>query len=605
MRTEYLKKEPPQKRDPQLNSNIFMLGIIIFLLFGCFAVAGPLGLFTKLSEFIAGLDPAPITASTDTTPVLLGLYTSDSLQLTAWEIDDFDKWMEENGLEIGISIAGTYMDFEFHNPEYNVPHELDAAWDLGYVPFVNLTAYQRTSEEVAWDPEFEERIRKWAQAYALWSNGGEKRAFIAPLQEMNGGWVRYGLDPENFKAAWHKIRSIFEQEGVEDDAVSWVFAPNAWSDVGHEFERYYPGEASVDVVAFSSLNWGRCVDWGDGWDTFEETYLPFLDRMREMAPGKPIFIAQIGSVAVGPDGRDDNLKNEWLRETFRKLAAYPALKGILYFNVLKTENSDIDCRPVDWRVYDEYSGTEYKGFIDAVRNTEFADWEQDSEEMIQIVFGRKTGIHYADIWPAQPFSGVEDTWYYPWVTTLTDAGLAIGCRMETYPFNGATIEYEFYCPGNPVTRAEMAVFIELALHGPGFWPPPAQGIFTDVPPDYWAAGWIELLAADGITSGCGENLYCPNDYVSRAQMAVFLGKAINLNSSTLPQDPSGNFFTDVGQEDWGAEWIEYLASEDIAYGNLSGEFNPDDPVTRAELAVFIVKAFNIPLSSSSSFLPDN
>jgi hypothetical protein len=136
--------------------------------------------------------------------------------------------MDDEGLDKGISIAGTYMDFEFHNPEFNVHKELDAAWDLGYTPFVNLTAYQRTAEEVVNDYEFETKLRAWAAAFSAWSDGGKKRAFIAPLQEMNGGWVRYGLDAENFKLAWLKIQRIFAQEGVDDKAVNWVFAPNAW-----------------------------------------------------------------------------------------------------------------------------------------------------------------------------------------------------------------------------------------------------------------------------------------------------------------------------------------------------------------------------------------
>jgi hypothetical protein len=78
----------------------------------------------------------------------------------------------------------------------------------------------------------------------------------------------------------------------------------------------------------------------------------------------------------------------------------------------------------------------------------------------------------------------------------------------------------------------MAVFLLRALHGSGYTPPPATGTrFTDVPAGYWAAPWIEQLAAEGITTGCGENRYCPGDPVSREQMAVFLTRALNL---TLP-----------------------------------------------------------------------
>jgi len=55
-----------------------------------------------------------------------------------------------------------------------------------------------------------------------------------------------------------------------------------------------------------------------------------------------------------------------------------------------------------------------------------------------------------------------------------------------------------------------------------------EKIFTDVPATYWAAAWIKQLAAEGITSGCGGGNYCPGDPVTRAQMAKFLVLAFNL-----------------------------------------------------------------------------
>jgi len=589
-----------------MNSNILILGIMIFALFGCFAVAGPLGMFTKLSGFIDDLNPDSVNASTGGTPILLGAYTSESLQVTSWELENFDEWMQENGLDKGLSIAGTYMDFEFHNPEFNVHKEMGAAWDAGYTPFVNLTAYQRTAEQVAWDPEFEGRVRAWAAAFAKWSNDGEKRAFIVPLQEMNGGWVRYGLDPENFKVAWHKIRAIFAQEGVAEDAVSWVFAPNAWSEDGHEFEVYYPGDAVVDVVAFSTMNFGGCVDYGSGWDTFENIYEPYLERMREMAPGKPIFLAQTASVGVGPDHeRDDKLKNEWLRDTFGKLAAFPNLKGIIYYNVLKAEPTIELCRPVDWRVFNKHSEIGFKGYLDAVRNPQFVYWAPDSEQMTEIGFGRREGRNYADVWPSTPLSGVEDVWYYEWVEALADEGVAIGCRMERYRVPGQEIVLEFFCPKNPVTRAEAAVFLELALHGHGYWPPAPVGRFDDVPLDHWAAGWIELLVADGISAGCGERIFCPDELVSRAQLAVMVGKAIFSSHTSPPQPTSGTMFVDVDSDNWAAEWIGQLAGEGIISGCQVGQYCPDEAVSRAELAVMLVKAFKFPGLEQSDWLTDN
>jgi hypothetical protein len=85
-----------------------------------------------------------------------------------------------------------------------------------------------------------------------------------------------------------------------------------------------------------------------------------------------------------------------------------------------------------------------------------------------------------------------------------------------------------YCPGNSVTRDQMAVFLLRAKYGSGYAPPPASGLFNDVDPGFWAASWIEQLAAEGITGGCGNGAYCPGTAVSRAQMAVFLVRTFGL-----------------------------------------------------------------------------
>jgi len=304
-------------------------------------------------------------AITDPPDVFLGIYTSASLQVSAAEIGQVDQWMRENGLKTRVAIAGTFMDLEFPNPEWNIPHDLDAAWSEGAVPFVNLAVGTtslgpRSSHDVA-SGVLDGAIRTWASIYADWSQGGEKRAFIAPLQEMNAGWVSYGLDPENFKLAYARIRQIFIEEGVPENAVLWVFAPNGWSLPGHEFERYYPGDSAVDVVGFSAFNFGACVTSGEGWDPYDVSIRPYLERMSTMAPEKSIFLAQTGTVAQGGD------KSSWIRESFDKIADFPMAQGIIYFNVFKVEPGAPSCNPVDWRVYKPEMDTGDPGFLDALR----------------------------------------------------------------------------------------------------------------------------------------------------------------------------------------------------------------------------------------------
>jgi hypothetical protein len=75
----------------------------------------------------------------------------------------------------------------------------------------------------------------------------------------------------------------------------------------------------------------------------------------------------------------------------------------------------------------------------------------------------------------------------------------------------------------------MAVFLLRAKHGSAYQPPAATGtMFTDVPQSHAFASWIEQLAREGITGGCGPTTYCPDTTATRGQMAVFLVRTFNL-----------------------------------------------------------------------------
>ncbi len=164
-----------------------------------------------------------------------------------------------------------------------------------------------------------------------------------------------------------------------------------------------------------------------------------------------------------------------------------------------------------------------------------------------------------------------------------------------------------FCPNNPVTRAQMAVFLERGMRGSSFSPPPATGTrFLDVPANAFAAAFIEQLAADGITGGCGGGNYCPNNPVTRAQMAVFLLRAANGAGFVPP--PATGVFADVPPGSFAANFIEQLAADGITGGCGGGNFCPGAPVTRAQMAVFLVRTFDIvflPGSLTTAFDSNN
>jgi hypothetical protein len=105
------------------------------------------------------------------------------------------------------------------------------------------------------------------------------------------------------------------------------------------------------------------------------------------------------------------------------------------------------------------------------------------------------------------------------------------------------------------------------------------------------ADWIEALAAEGITGGCGGGNFCPTSPVRRDQMAVFLLKAEH-GSSYAPPDCAG-VFGDVACPSPFADWVEQLAAEQITGGCGGGNYCPSSNNTRGQMAVFIVKTFNL------------
>jgi hypothetical protein len=106
-----------------------------------------------------------------------------------------------------------------------------------------------------------------------------------------------------------------------------------------------------------------------------------------------------------------------------------------------------------------------------------------------------------------------------WIEQLYHEGITGGCSSSPL----------LYCPGESVTRAQMAVFLLRAEHGSSYTPPLCSGIFGDVScPGGFAVDWIEKLYLEGITAGCGGGNYCPNAASPRGQMATFLVRTFSL-----------------------------------------------------------------------------
>jgi streptogramin lyase len=187
-------------------------------------------------------------------------------------------------------------------------------------------------------------------------------------------------------------------------------------------------------------------------------------------------------------------------------------------------------------------------------------------------------IHVGNSFPDVPTTHP----FYAFIENLFHSGATGGCGLGNY------------CPAGTVTRAQMAVFLLKGKFGSSHVPPPATGtIFADVPVGSFAADWIEELATLGITGGCGGGNYCPGNPVTRAQMAVFLLKSEH-GAAYVPPNCAG-IFDDVPCPSQFANWVEQLAAEGITAGCGGDNFCPDDPNIRGQMAVFLVKIFRMEL----------
>jgi hypothetical protein len=137
-----------------------------------------------------------------------------------------------------------------------------------------------------------------------------------------------------------------------------------------------------------------------------------------------------------------------------------------------------------------------------------------------------------------------------------------------------------FCPDQHVTRAQMATFLQRSHQVP-----PATGSrFGDVSGVHAPA--VEAIAAAGITHGCAPGRYCPGRLVTRAEMASLLARA----SGVAPRPAT---FADVPAASSHAGAIGALAAAGVVEGRGDGTFGPDLPVTRAQMASFLDRAHRL------------
>ena len=385
----------------------------------------------------------------------------------------------------------------------------------------------------------------------------------------------YPLDHQN---AWAIANRRFPEETIffahtTNGGVNWE-----WVDTGIEGSLGV-GFADVqgDVTFSDALNgWatgglGKIIHTADGGITWQQQTLPsqytrcyaieFLDNQIGWIAGEGLYYtvdsgAHWNTKEIGMEGdihdiQFVDLANGWLAGV-NGAVSYSADGGETWLPLK--------------------SGTAF-----SLRGVHFISPEKgwivgDGGTILSVHFGSLT---FSDV----PFGH----WAYEYIEKLHNADITEGCKEG------------MYCPDDTVTRGQMAVFLGRGIHGKDFVPPTCSGKFADVSIDHWACSWIEQFYNDGITKGCSDNpvMYCPDQPVTRAEMAIFLLRA-RYGSSYAPPEATG-LFTDAPSGYWAADWVEQLYAEEITTGCGDNplRFCPDESVTRAQMAAFLVRTFGL------------
>jgi hypothetical protein len=236
-------------------------------------------------------------------------------------------------------------------------------------------------------------------------------------------------------------------------------------------------------------------------------------------------------------------------------------------------------------------------------------WDSTFDETLNTSTPVKTwtlhlGDSFPDVLRIDPF--------YAKIETIFHNGITVGCTTT------------LYCPTDPVPRSQMGIFIARALTGGT--PLPASGtvgaqpynctsggvsIYSDVSPTQIFCKGVHYVASQNVTSGCGTAEYCPEQNATRAEMAIFIAKAIVAPAGgsgvplTYGPDPATGFsyscdagspnlhFTDVFVSDTYCKHVHFLWARGIISGCSPSQYCPSLDIGRDEMSKFLTNAFNL------------
>ena len=155
-----------------------------------------------------------------------------------------------------------------------------------------------------------------------------------------------------------------------------------------------------------------------------------------------------------------------------------------------------------------------------------------------------------------------------------------------------------YRPLQPLTRDQMAVYVARGLAGGDEAAPdgPPTPHFSDVPRQHWAYKYVEYAHTKEVVYGYPDGSYRPGGLVNRGHMAIYIARAMAGGDGNVPEDSDGvAFFSDVSPLHWAYRYVEYCHDRGVVSGYSDGRYRPGALVDRGQMAVYVTRAFDLPM----------
>ena len=170
-----------------------------------------------------------------------------------------------------------------------------------------------------------------------------------------------------------------------------------------------------------------------------------------------------------------------------------------------------------------------------------------------------------------------------------DLGIAAGTSVSPTTDDGVTTRT--FSPSEPVTRGQMATFLTRTWKAAGQeCPSTGFAYFDDVASGSTHAAGIDCMSALGVAQGTAPRTFSPSEPVTRGQMATFMARAWKAAGQTCPANADSSF-SDVASGSTHAAGINCMAALEIARGTTAGTFLPSEPVSRGQMATFLIRFY--------------